>query len=135
MPENVSPERRQMLGDLGHLVLQAGAHVVQLRRLRPQVRRTVAQQDQPVLLKQARAFGLGILLATQNPADLDYKALANIGTWWLGPDSRTAKLADMVKIVSPCCTARTSLVENDRPSRGRSTRYTMGSPVRPGRRK
>lgn len=36
------------------------------------------------LLKQARAFGLGILLATQNPADLDYKALANIGTWWLG---------------------------------------------------
>ncbi|MFM2168661.1 MAG: hypothetical protein RIS79_3032 [Verrucomicrobiota bacterium] len=37
-----------------------------------------------VLLKQARAFGLGILLATQNPADLDYKALANIGTWWLG---------------------------------------------------
>ncbi|MCF7786440.1 MAG: DUF87 domain-containing protein [Prosthecobacter sp.] len=37
-----------------------------------------------LLLKQARAFGLGILLATQNPADLDYKALANIGTWWLG---------------------------------------------------
>ena len=37
-----------------------------------------------ILLKQARAFGLGILLATQNPADLDYKALANIGTWWLG---------------------------------------------------
>lgn len=36
------------------------------------------------LLKQARAFGLGLLLATQNPADLDYKALANIGTWWLG---------------------------------------------------
>lgn len=37
-----------------------------------------------LLLKQARAFGLGLLLATQNPADLDYKALANIGTWWLG---------------------------------------------------
>ena len=37
-----------------------------------------------ILLKHARAFGLGILLATQNPADLDYKALANIGTWWLG---------------------------------------------------
>lgn len=37
-----------------------------------------------ILLKQARAFGLGMLLATQNPADLDYKALANIGTWWLG---------------------------------------------------
>lgn len=37
-----------------------------------------------ILLKQARAFGLGMLLATQNPVDLDYKALANIGTWWIG---------------------------------------------------
>lgn len=37
-----------------------------------------------VLLKQARAFGLGIVLATQNPVDLDYKGLANIGTWFLG---------------------------------------------------
>ena len=36
------------------------------------------------LLKQARAFGLGVLLATQNPVDLDYKALSNIGTWFLG---------------------------------------------------
>ncbi|MEZ0273626.1 MAG: ATP-binding protein [Roseimicrobium sp.] len=37
-----------------------------------------------ILLKQARAFGLGILLATQNPVDLDYKALSNIGSWFLG---------------------------------------------------
>ena len=36
------------------------------------------------LLKQGRAFGLGAVLATQNPVDLDYKALANIGTWFLG---------------------------------------------------
>jgi DNA segregation ATPase FtsK/SpoIIIE-like protein len=36
------------------------------------------------LLKQARAFGVGCLLATQNPVDLDYKALSNIGTWFLG---------------------------------------------------
>jgi hypothetical protein len=36
------------------------------------------------LLKQARAFGLGVVLATQNPVDLDYKALANTGTWFLG---------------------------------------------------
>ncbi|GJQ36438.1 MAG: hypothetical protein JETCAE01_24480 [Anaerolineaceae bacterium] len=41
---------------------------------------------QPLLrmLKQARAFGLGILLATQNPVDLDYKALSNTGTWFIG---------------------------------------------------
>lgn len=36
------------------------------------------------LLKQARAFGLGLLLATQNPVDLDYKGLSNCGTWFLG---------------------------------------------------
>jgi hypothetical protein len=36
------------------------------------------------LLKQARAFGLGIVLATQNPVDLDYKGLSNTGTWMLG---------------------------------------------------
>lgn len=37
-----------------------------------------------LLLKQARAFGLGVVLATQNPVDLDYKGLSNIGTWFLG---------------------------------------------------
>lgn len=37
-----------------------------------------------LLFKQARAFGVGILLATQNPIDLDYKALSNAGTWFLG---------------------------------------------------
>jgi uncharacterized protein DUF87 len=36
------------------------------------------------LLKQARAFGLGVVLTTQNPVDLDYKGLANTGTWFLG---------------------------------------------------
>jgi hypothetical protein len=36
------------------------------------------------LLKQARAYGLGIVLATQNPVDLDYKALSNAGTWFIG---------------------------------------------------
>ena len=36
------------------------------------------------LLKQARAFGLGLMLATQNPGDLDYKGLSNIGTWFVG---------------------------------------------------
>lgn len=36
------------------------------------------------LMKQARAFGLGVLLATQNPVDLDYKGLSNAGTWFIG---------------------------------------------------
>ena len=36
------------------------------------------------LIKQARAFGVGLLLPTQNPVDLDYKALSNAGTWFVG---------------------------------------------------
>jgi hypothetical protein len=36
------------------------------------------------LLKQARAFGIGMVLATQNPGDLDYKGLSNAGTWFIG---------------------------------------------------
>ena len=36
------------------------------------------------MLKQARAFGVGLVLSTQNPIDLDYKALSNAGTWIIG---------------------------------------------------
>lgn len=36
------------------------------------------------LMKQARAFGIGVVLATQNPVDLDYKGLSNAGTWFIG---------------------------------------------------
>ncbi len=43
-----------------------------------------SKQPLMTLLKQARAFGVGVLLATQNPVDLDYKALSNAGTWFVG---------------------------------------------------
>lgn len=43
-----------------------------------------SKQPMLTLLKQARAFGLGCVLATQNPVDLDYKGLSNCGTWFLG---------------------------------------------------
>ncbi len=43
-----------------------------------------SKQPMLTLLKQARAFGLGVVLATQNPVDLDYKGLSNTGTWFLG---------------------------------------------------
>jgi hypothetical protein len=36
------------------------------------------------LMKQARAFGVGVALVTQNPVDLDYKSLSNTGTWFIG---------------------------------------------------
>ena len=50
----------------------------------PPVRNPPSKPPMLTLLKQARAFGLGITLATQNPVDLDYKGLSNIGTWFLG---------------------------------------------------
>ncbi len=43
-----------------------------------------SKQPLLTLLKQARAFGLGVVLATQNPVDLDYKGLSNAGTWFIG---------------------------------------------------
>lgn len=43
-----------------------------------------SKQPMLTLLKQARAFGLGVMLATQNPVDIDYKGLSNIGTWFIG---------------------------------------------------
>jgi DNA helicase HerA-like ATPase len=43
-----------------------------------------SKQPMLTLLKQARSFGVGIILSTQNPVDIDYKGLANIGTWFIG---------------------------------------------------
>ena len=50
----------------------------------PPVANPPSKQPLLTLLKQARASGVGIVLATQNPVDLDYKALSNAGTWFLG---------------------------------------------------
>jgi hypothetical protein len=50
----------------------------------PPVANPPSKKPLMILFKQARAFGVGVLLATQNPVDLDYKALANAGTWFIG---------------------------------------------------
>ncbi|UCE78537.1 MAG: ATP-binding protein [Nitrospiraceae bacterium] len=50
----------------------------------PPVANPPSKEPLLTLLKQARAFGLGIVLATQNPVDLDYKGLSNTGTWFIG---------------------------------------------------
>jgi len=50
----------------------------------PPVANPPSKQPLLTLLKQARAFGVGVLLATQNPVDLDYKGLSNAGTWFIG---------------------------------------------------
>ena len=50
----------------------------------PPVSNPPSKEPMITLLKQARAYGLGVVLSTQNPVDLDYKGLANIGTWFIG---------------------------------------------------
>lgn len=50
----------------------------------PPVKKTPVKPIILRLLKRARAYGVGLMLATQNPIDLDYKALSNIGTWMIG---------------------------------------------------
>lgn len=56
------------------------------------------------MLKQARAFGVGLVLATQNPVDLDYKALSNAGTWMIGrlqTEQDKARLLDGLEGAAP----------------------------------
>lgn len=63
----------------------------------PPVAAPPSKQPLLTLLKQSRAYGLGIVLATQNPVDLDYKGLANTGTWFIGrlqTDRDKARLLD-----------------------------------------
>jgi hypothetical protein len=50
----------------------------------PPVKNPPSKAPLLTLLKQARAFGLGVVLSTQNPVDLDYKGLSNTGTWFIG---------------------------------------------------
>jgi len=50
----------------------------------PPVKNPPSKAPLLTLLKQARAFGLGVLLSTQNPVDLDYKGLSNTGSWFIG---------------------------------------------------
>lgn len=61
------------------------------------------------MLKQARAFGVGLLFATQNPVDIDYKALSNAGTWFigkLGTDQDKQRLLDGLASAAPGGLAR-----------------------------
>ncbi len=78
----------QMLGWMraqsGTTSLRAMLYIDEIYGYLPPVSNPPSKKPLMTMLKQARAFGLGVLVATQNPVDLDYKALSNIGTWWLG---------------------------------------------------
>lgn len=53
------------------------------------------------LLRRARSGGLGILLATQNPGDFDYKARDNIGTWLVGKVAQDRAIEKMRNLLGP----------------------------------
>jgi len=73
-----------MRGQAGTSSLRAVLYMDEVFGFLPPVASPPSKLPLLTLLKQARAFGLGVVLATQNPVDLDYKALANAGTWVLG---------------------------------------------------
>jgi len=73
-----------MRGLSGTTSLRALLYMDEVLGYLPPVANPPSKRPLLTLLKQARAFGLGLVLATQNPVDLDYKALANAGTWFVG---------------------------------------------------
>lgn len=68
----------------GSPALKAAVYIDEIFGFFPPTAEPPTKRPLLALLKQARAFGTGIILATQNPVDLDYKGLANCGAWWVG---------------------------------------------------
>ena len=68
----------------GTTSLRALVYMDEVAGYLPPVANPPSKKPLMLLFKQARAFGVGVLLATQNPVDLDYKALSNAGTWFIG---------------------------------------------------
>ncbi len=64
--------------------LRALVYIDELFGFMPPVAAPPTKAPLLTLLKQARAFGVGLVLSTQNPVDLDYKGLSNAGTWFVG---------------------------------------------------
>jgi hypothetical protein len=73
-----------MRAQAGTTSLRALVYMDEIFGFFPPISQPPSKRPLLTLLKQARAFGLGLVLTTQNPADLDYKGLANAGTWFIG---------------------------------------------------
>jgi len=73
-----------MRGQSGTTSLRAIVYMDEIFGFLPPTANPPSKLPMLTLLKQARAFGVGMVLATQNPVDLDYKALGNAGTWFIG---------------------------------------------------
>jgi hypothetical protein len=86
-----------MRAQTGTTSLRAIVYMDEIFGFFPPVAEPPSKRPMLTLLKQARAFGVGMVLTTQNPVDLDYKGLANAGTWFVGKlqtDRDKARLLD-----------------------------------------
>ena len=68
----------------GSPALRAMLYIDEIFGYMPPVENPPSKKPLLTLLKQARAFGLGLVLSTQNPVDLDYKGMSNMGSWFIG---------------------------------------------------
>ncbi len=73
-----------MRSQRGASTLKALLYMDEIFGFFPPSKNPPSKEPMLLLLKQARAFGVGVILSTQNPVDLDYKGLSNIGTWFIG---------------------------------------------------
>ncbi len=73
-----------MRSQAGSTTLRALVYFDEIFGYLPPVGNPPSKEPMLRMLKQARAFGVGMVLATQNPVDVDYKALSNAGTWFIG---------------------------------------------------
>jgi hypothetical protein len=75
--------------------LQALFYIDEVAPFIPPVKKPACKEDLELVFKQARKYGVGCLIATQNPGDVDYKALSQFGTWTIG---RLATRQDIKKV-------------------------------------
>lgn len=73
-----------MRGQPGTTDLRALIYIDEVFGYVPPVSMPPSKKPILTILKQARAFGVGLVLSTQNPVDIDYKAISNAGTWMIG---------------------------------------------------
>lgn len=92
---------RWMRKQSGTSVLRALLFMDEIYGFFPPTAEPPSKKPMITLLKQARAIGLGIILTTQNPVDLDYKGLSNCGTWFIGKlqtDRDRARIIEGLKL-------------------------------------
>ena len=84
----------------GSSTLKALLYMDEIFGFFPPSKNPPSKEPMLLLLKQARAFGVGIILSTQNPVDIDYKGLSNIGTWFIGKLQTKQDIAKVIDAIA-----------------------------------